>query len=138
MPVEPTPEPAEPVDHLAAVRDFEQQFVAMMVQSGFPQMTARVLVSLFLSDSGSLTGADLVARLRVSPASVSKSIVFLERIGFVTRQRPPGQRRDRYAVDEGLWYRLVVRDSNGSPPTGRSSCPPAPYGRSRMLTSVPR
>ncbi|WSA12880.1 MarR family transcriptional regulator [Micromonospora sp. NBC_01813] len=68
-------------------------------------MTARVLVSLFVSDSGSLTAADLVARLRVSPASVSKSIVFLERIGFVTRQRPPGQRRDRYAVDEGLWYR---------------------------------
>jgi hypothetical protein len=57
---------------------------SIVVQSGFPRMTAR---------------------LRVSPASVSKSIVFLERIGFVTRQRLPGQRRDRYAVDEGLWYR---------------------------------
>ena len=68
-------------------------------------MTARVLVSLFVSDSGSLTAADLVARLRVSPASISKSIAFLERIGFVTRQRPSGQRRDRYAIDEGLWYR---------------------------------
>ncbi|MFY1698122.1 MULTISPECIES: GbsR/MarR family transcriptional regulator [unclassified Solwaraspora] len=89
----------------AAVAAFEQRFVAMMVESGFPRMTARVLVSLFVSDSGALTAADLVARLRVSPASISKSIAFLERIGFVARQRTPGHRRDRYAVDDGLWYR---------------------------------
>jgi len=89
----------------AAVQAFEQQFAALMIQSGFPRMTARVLVSLFVSDGGALTAAELVDRLRVSPASISKSIAFLERIGFVTRRREPGQRRDRYAVDDGLWYR---------------------------------
>ncbi|MDG4764113.1 helix-turn-helix domain-containing protein [Solwaraspora sp. WMMD406] len=68
-------------------------------------MTARVLVGLFISDSGALTAAELVNRLQVSPASISKSIAFLERIGFVARQRTAGQRRDRYAVDDGLWYR---------------------------------
>ncbi|MFY1636410.1 helix-turn-helix domain-containing protein [Solwaraspora sp. WMMB335] len=89
----------------AAVREFETYFAGIMIQSGFPRMMARVLVSLFVSDTRALTAGELVARLNVSAASVSKAVAFLERLGFVTRQRVPGQRRDRYVVDEDVWHR---------------------------------
>ena len=60
-------------------------------------MMARVMACLTLSDSGSLTAAELAERLRVSPASVSKAIAFLETQDLVRRFRDEGGRRERYA-----------------------------------------
>ncbi|GAA2914172.1 hypothetical protein GCM10020221_07340 [Streptomyces thioluteus] len=46
-----------------------------------------MLGCLSITDSGSLTSADLVRRLRVSPASVSKAIAYLEGQDLVRRER---------------------------------------------------
>nr|WP_242582731.1 MarR family transcriptional regulator [Amycolatopsis sp. 195334CR] len=67
-------------------------------------MTARVFVCL-LVEEGDLTSAELVRRLRVSPASVSKSIGYLEAMGLVVRQADPGERRERYGIDDEVWLR---------------------------------
>ncbi|RKT56073.1 GbsR/MarR family transcriptional regulator [Saccharothrix australiensis] len=88
-----------------AVREFERMFARMMVQTGLPPMMARVLACLFTSDTGSLTAAELVRRLQVSPASVSKAVKYLEPLEMVKREREPGGRRERYAIDEDVWYR---------------------------------
>ncbi|MFF2775960.1 MarR family transcriptional regulator [Streptomyces sp. NPDC058052] len=58
-------------------------------------MMARVLAALFPTDSGSLTSAELVRRLRVSPASVSKAVGYLENQALITRERNLHSRAER-------------------------------------------
>ncbi|WP_042800316.1 MarR family transcriptional regulator [Streptomyces sp. C] len=88
-----------------AVRQVEEQFTAMMVATGLPRMTARVLTCLYLTDGGSLTATELARHLQVSPASVSKAVGELEQQELIRRERDPGRRRDRYVIDADAWFR---------------------------------
>ncbi|MEU6456716.1 helix-turn-helix domain-containing protein [Streptomyces sp. NPDC047065] len=90
-----------------AVREFEEVFTTVLMQSGMPKMMSRVMACLTITDSGSLTAAELVERLQVSPASVSKAVAFLEGQGFVRRERDE-RRRDRYVVDDDIWYQSMM------------------------------
>ncbi|TYB49844.1 GbsR/MarR family transcriptional regulator [Actinomadura chibensis] len=98
----------------AAVREYTDLLTTVFMTSGLPKMMARVLACLYTTDSGSLTAAELAERLRVSPASVSKAITFLENLELVRRRRDE-RRRDRYVVDDDLWYQSMIRSarSNG-------------------------
>ncbi|WP_083752114.1 GbsR/MarR family transcriptional regulator [Saccharothrix sp. ALI-22-I] len=87
-----------------AVLAFAEEFAALMVRMGLPRMAARVLASLVTTDSGALTAAELVGRLRVSPASVSKAVGYLEGLELVRRERD-ARRRERYFIDDGMWLR---------------------------------
>lgn len=88
-----------------------EEFAALLVETGFPRMTSRVFVSLLTSDSGSLTAADLVRQLRVSPASVSKSVGYLERMDLIDRTPDTGGRRERYAIVDDVWLRAWRTDT---------------------------
>ncbi|MFJ9585263.1 GbsR/MarR family transcriptional regulator [Streptomyces acidicola] len=90
-----------------AVREYEETFTTAMMQSGAPKMMSRVLACLYTSDTGSLTASELVQRLQVSPASISKAIAFLESQGFVRRERDE-RRRERYVVDDDIWYQSMM------------------------------
>lgn len=103
-PVPPPPPPDAHGRDPEAVRDFTEQFATLMVHTGVPRMAARVLVSLVTTDAGALTAAELVARLRVSPASVSKAVGYLERLDLLRRERDP-RRRERYVIDDDVWLR---------------------------------
>ncbi|WP_306319782.1 MULTISPECIES: helix-turn-helix domain-containing protein [unclassified Streptomyces] len=107
-----TREPARGRDD-GAVREYEETFTTLLMRQGLPKMTARVLTCLFTSDTGSVTAADLVHRLDVSPASVSKSVAFLEGQGLIRRQRDAG-RRERYVVDDDVWYQSTVASARGT------------------------
>ncbi|MFJ8669637.1 helix-turn-helix domain-containing protein [Streptomyces sp. NPDC093600] len=96
-----------------AVREYEETFTTLFMQQGLPKMTARVLTCLFTTDAGSLTAAELVQRLEVSPASVSKAIAFLESQGLVRRERDE-RRRDRYVVDNDVWYQSTMAAARSS------------------------
>ncbi|NUW33394.1 helix-turn-helix domain-containing protein [Nonomuraea sp. SMC257] len=91
-----------------AVQDFTESFTALLVQQGLPRMEARVLACLYITDSGALTAADLVQRLRVSPASISHAVAFLEQQGMLRRERVPGARRERYVADDEIWLRSIL------------------------------
>ncbi|MFB6888066.1 MarR family transcriptional regulator [Kitasatospora sp. NPDC056327] len=91
-----------------AVQDFTDSFIALLARSGLPRMEARVLGSLYVSETGALTAADLVRRLRVSPASVSNAVAFLEQHGLLRREREPGERRERYVADDDIWLRSLL------------------------------
>ncbi|MCL8014361.1 helix-turn-helix domain-containing protein [Streptomyces sp. AS02] len=93
-----------------AVHEYEETFTTVMTASGMPTMPARVMACLTLTDSGSLTASELVQRLRVSPASVSKAIAFLESQGMVRREQGEG-RRERYVVDDDVWYQSMMASS---------------------------
>lgn len=94
-----------------AVRAFIERFAAVMARTGIPRMTARILATLFAADAGSLTSAELVGVLRVSPASVSRGIAQLEALELVRRDRDPNDRRERYAVESDLWLRSWTASS---------------------------
>ncbi|MEV0196011.1 helix-turn-helix domain-containing protein [Nonomuraea sp. NPDC050691] len=106
-PAPPTPDSAHGRDP-RAVQDFTESFTALLVQQGLPRMEARVLACLYVTDSGALTAADLVQRLRVSPASVSHAVAFLEQQGMLSRERAPGARRERYVIDDEIWLRSML------------------------------
>ncbi|MEV0402738.1 MarR family transcriptional regulator [Actinoallomurus sp. NPDC050550] len=89
----------------AAVLAFAEDFAALMVQIGLPPMAGRVLAHLITTDSGSLTSADLVRKLQVSPASISKAIGYLEGLDMVRRERDPRRRRERYLIGDDVWLR---------------------------------
>jgi hypothetical protein len=93
-----------------AVREYEEMFTTVLMHSGLPKMMSRVLVCLYTTDAGSLTASELVQRLRVSPASISKAITFLESLDLVRRERDE-RRRDRYVVDDDLWYQSMLRSA---------------------------
>ncbi|MCX5376657.1 MarR family transcriptional regulator [Streptomyces sp. NBC_00091] len=76
-------------------------------------MTARVLASLYTTDSGTLTASELVQRLQVSPASVSKAITFLESQGLVRRERDE-RRRERYVVDDDVHYQSMMASARAT------------------------
>ncbi|MGF0118598.1 MarR family transcriptional regulator [Promicromonospora sp. Marseille-Q5078] len=91
----------------AALRAYEETFTTLLMQSGLPRMAAGVLTLLYVADSGSLTAAELVERLQVSPASVSKAVALLENLGLIRREREEG-RRERYAADGDAWYQSML------------------------------
>ncbi|MCQ8770943.1 helix-turn-helix domain-containing protein [Streptomyces telluris] len=90
-----------------AVREYEETFTTVLMGSGMPAMCSRVMACLTLTDTGSLTASELVQRLQVSPASISKAIAFLEGQAFVRRERDE-RRRERYVVDDDVWYQSMV------------------------------
>jgi DNA-binding transcriptional regulator GbsR (MarR family) len=72
-----------------------------------------VLVCLYTTDAGTLTASELVQRLQVSPASISKAIAFLEGQGLVRRERDE-RRRERYVVDDDVWYQSIVASARAN------------------------
>ena len=94
----------------AAVGQVEKRFTDALAQMGLPRMISRVLASLTVADSGGMTSAELVRRLRVSAASISKAISFLEEQQLVRRERDG--RRERYIVDDDVWYRASIASAH--------------------------
>ncbi|MFI8005227.1 helix-turn-helix domain-containing protein [Streptomyces sp. NPDC086010] len=95
------------------VRAFEESYTAVLVQSGMPKMMARVLAALTITDSGTLTAAELVEHLQVSPASVSKAMAFLDSQGLVRRERDE-RRRERYCVDNDVWFQSMMASARAT------------------------
>src|SRR6516165_6166773 len=83
-----------------------QQLTEVLALMGTPRMMSRVLTCLMMTDSGSMTSAQLVRRLRVSAASISKAIGVLEDLQLVRREKDG--RRERYIVDDDVWYRATI------------------------------
>lgn len=91
----------------AALRDCRETFVALMMQQGLTRTAAGVLTCLYTSNVESLTAAELVDLLDVSPGAISRAIALLEVHGLVRRE--PGEgRRERYLADGDVWYRALL------------------------------
>ncbi|WP_433299183.1 helix-turn-helix domain-containing protein [Actinoplanes sp. CA-030573] len=90
-----------------AVREYQETFTTLMMASGLPHIAARVLTCLYTSDAGSYTAAELVQRLQVSPASISKAVALLDHQGLMRREQDD-RRRERYAVDDDALYQSMI------------------------------
>ena len=96
-----------------AVREYEELFTTVLMQSGLPKMMSQVLVCLYTTDAGSLTASELVQHLQVSPASISKAIAFLESQDLIRRERGE-RRRERYVVDDDVWYQAMIASARSN------------------------
>lgn len=103
--------PADPAESPKEVRAFTDEFAASLAATGMPRMTARVFVCLLTAEARGRTSADLVRALQVSPASISKSVAYLEAMDLLVRRLDPGTRRERYRVDEDVWLRAWQNDT---------------------------
>jgi DNA-binding transcriptional ArsR family regulator len=86
-----------------AVRKYQDWLTTVLVEMGLTRMTASVLTAVAITDSGCLSAAELVQRLKVSPASISKAVSFLEDQGLLRRER--SARRELYIFDDDAWLR---------------------------------
>ncbi|MGW6955281.1 helix-turn-helix domain-containing protein [Streptomyces chartreusis] len=109
----PQPFPQPHGRDAGAVAAYEETLTTVLMGSGLPKMTARVLTCLFTTDAGSLTASQLAAHLNVSPASISKAITFLESQSLVRRERDE-RRRDRYIVDDELFYQATLASARAN------------------------
>ncbi|QGZ51457.1 MULTISPECIES: GbsR/MarR family transcriptional regulator [Streptomyces] len=117
----------------------EGEIIELAVRSGMPRTMARVHVDLLLSEDGRRTAAELVRRLKVSPASVSVAVNSLVRHGYVRRERDPHRRRDIYVVDDEAWYhsiaisaRQTLESAQAAMATAETLGPDSPVGQ-RLL-----
>jgi DNA-binding transcriptional regulator GbsR (MarR family) len=92
-----------------SVSRFIERFASVLVEGGVPRMPARVFAALISTDDGRLTAAELAERLRISAAAVSGAVRYLEQVSLVGREREPGSRRDRYVIQDDLWYEAILR-----------------------------
>jgi len=93
-----------------AVRRFIERFAAVLVESGFPRMPARIFVAVLASERGRMTAAELAETLHASPAAISGGVRFLTQNYLVSREREPGSRRDVYVVhDDALMESTMGR-----------------------------
>ncbi|TCO59385.1 GbsR/MarR family transcriptional regulator [Actinocrispum wychmicini] len=104
--------PATDQEPTEVVSGFVDRFATLLATTGLPRMTARVFVCLLTADADGLTAADLVRRLQVSPASVSKSVGYLEAMELVVRQPNSNGRRERYRIDDDVWLRAWRADTS--------------------------
>jgi DNA-binding transcriptional regulator GbsR (MarR family) len=92
-----------------ALARFIERFALDLAASGMPRMPARVFAGLLATDSGSLTATELADLLKVSPASVSGAVRYLDHVGLVSREREPGSRRDHYVLRDDVWSEIIER-----------------------------
>ncbi|GAA0725319.1 helix-turn-helix domain-containing protein [Dactylosporangium roseum] len=105
------PRPASDRRSTRSAHAFAEQFATLLSATGLPRMGARVFVCLLTRDSGSLTAAELVGLLQVSPASVSKAVGYLEAMELVVRTPDAGSRRERYVIVDDVWLRAWRADT---------------------------
>ncbi|WBQ03543.1 GbsR/MarR family transcriptional regulator [Kribbella sp. CA-293567] len=120
----------------AAVRQYAEHFAETMVETGLPRMASRVLSCLYTADAASLTAAELVRELAVSPASISKAVNYLESLELVRREPAPAQRHEHYLIAEDIWiqaWRTSARANANWAGTARKGAelfdPATPAGR---------
>ncbi|MFD1537134.1 GbsR/MarR family transcriptional regulator [Nonomuraea guangzhouensis] len=86
---------------------FMERFAMIMSESGYPRMAARVFAALLVSGEGRRTAAELGDQLGVGAPAISGAVKYLLRVGMITRERDPGQRRDHYRVDQAAWFKAT-------------------------------
>lgn len=88
---------------------FVERFAGVLAASGAPPMAGRVWARILASEAGAMTSAELSEALQASQPAVSGAVRFLVQIGFVSRERIPGTRKERYRVSDGIWEILLIR-----------------------------
>lgn len=86
----------------------ERQLAATLIGTGIPTMSGRVLAALLTAEDAGMSAAELAQHLRVSPASIAKSVGYLEGEGLIRRERIAKSRANRYSVGPDAWFQAFL------------------------------
>ncbi len=75
----------------------------MWEELGEPRIDGRVVGYLMLSNSASVSSAELITALQSSAATISTASRRLADVGFIKRVTAAGQRGHHYRVEEDVW-----------------------------------
>jgi DNA-binding MarR family transcriptional regulator len=103
MPPDPTPE---------EISQYVERFAGVLANSGVPTMSARVMGRMLVSPTGMLTSAELAESLRISQPAVSGAVRQLLQVGFISRERLPGSRKDHYRIRDDVFSAILERRNN--------------------------
>jgi DNA-binding transcriptional regulator GbsR (MarR family) len=91
---------------------FVERFALVLVETGLPRMPARVFAYVLVEDAERYTAAELAHGLRVSPAAISGAVRHLVQLGYLAKEREPGERVDSYRIyDDDVWGTITTQQS---------------------------
>jgi DNA-binding transcriptional ArsR family regulator len=102
-------EPSPPEPSPAEVSQFVERFAGVLANSGVPSMSARVMGRMLVSPTGTLTASELAESLRISQPAVSGAVRQLLQVGFISRERLPGSRKDHYRIRDDVFATILER-----------------------------
>lgn len=88
---------------------FAERMGGALTAAGLSRLPSRIFAALLADPDGRMTAAELGEALRVSPASVSGAVRYLDGVGMIRREREPGSRRDVFVVDDDAWRDMLLR-----------------------------
>lgn len=91
----------------ATLSEAAERLALVLAQGGMQRLTARVLAALLFTEQETMTAADLVETLHISPGSVSTAVKSLTGVGLIERVPAPGSRREHFRFREGAWATLM-------------------------------
>jgi hypothetical protein len=94
-----------------SVAEFVEGFALVLNQAGMQRMASRVFGALLTAPAEGLTAKQVCDQLQVSPAAVSGAMSYLTRTSLAQRVRQPGERVDRYVVDDSSWAEAVASET---------------------------
>jgi DNA-binding MarR family transcriptional regulator len=94
------------------VSQFVERFAGALANSGVPSMSARVMGRMLVSPSGTMTASELAEALQISQPAVSGAVRQLLQVGFISRERQPGSRKDHYRIREDVFATILERRNN--------------------------
>lgn len=93
--------------------DFRRRFVERMggalSGAGLARLPSRIFAALLVHPDGRMTAAEVGHALKISPASVSGAVRYLDGVGMIRRERVAGSRRDVFVVDDDAWRDTLLR-----------------------------
>ncbi len=90
-----------------ALRHYVEELTLIIEQLGAPRTASRVLAYLLISDPPHQTMNNLMEGLQMSKSSVSSATITLIQYRLVERVSLPGERRDYYRVQNGVWNKMM-------------------------------
>ena len=97
-------------DSREALLRFVERFAMVLTETGLPRMPARVFAYVLADDAERYTAAELARGLRVSPAAISGAVRQLVRLGYLAKERVPGERTDTYRIhDSDVWGSIIMQ-----------------------------
>jgi len=92
-----------------AVSQFVERFAGVLANSGVPSMSARVMGRMLVSPTGTMTASELAESLQISQPAVSGAVRQLLQVGFISRERLPGSRKDHYRIRDDVFAAILER-----------------------------
>lgn len=90
--------------------DFSDRIARFFERNGLPRMAGRILGHLLTCDPAEQTFEELADATGASRSTVSVATRLLVQLELIERFGVPGERRDRYRLQEDAWTALLKQD----------------------------